>query len=78
MGTVPYSNFRQNLKNYIKQINEKSDTLIVTSENPEESVVVMSKRDYDAMQETLHILSNNYVMKKIREGDTEFENSYAD
>ncbi|EMF0177567.1 type II toxin-antitoxin system Phd/YefM family antitoxin [Enterococcus asini] len=73
MEAVAYSNFRQNLKSYMKQVNEDADTLIVTSKDIEDTVVVLSKRDYDAMQETLRVLSNNYVMDKIRRGDQQFE-----
>ncbi len=73
MEVVSYSNFRQNLKSYMKQVNEDADTLIVTSKDIEDTVVVLSKRDYDAMQETLRVLSNNYVMDKIRRGDQQFE-----
>lgn len=73
MEAVTYSNFRQNLRGYMKQINEDSDTFIVTSKDVEDTVVVMSKRDYDAMQETLRTLSNTYVMDKIRRGDEQFQ-----
>ena len=67
MEAVAYSNFRQNLRSYMKQVNEDADALIV-----EDTVVVLSKRDYDSMQETLRILSNHYVMDKIRRGDEQF------
>ena len=73
MEAVTYSNFRQNLRSYMKQINEDSDTFIVTTKDVEDTVVVMSKRDYDAMQETLRTLSNTYVMEKIRRGDEQFQ-----
>lgn len=73
MEAIAYSNFRQNLRGYMRQINEDSDTFIVTTKNVEDTVVVMSKRDYDAMQETLRTLSNNYVMDKIRRGDEQFQ-----
>ena len=73
MEAIAYSNFRQNLRSYMRQINEDSDTFIVTTKNVEDTVVVMSKRDYDAMQETLRTLSNNYVMDKIRRGDEQFQ-----
>ena len=73
MEAVTYSNFRQNLRSYMKQINEDSDTFIVTTKDVEDTVVVMSKRDYDAMQETLRTLSNAYVMEKIRRGDEQFQ-----
>ena len=73
MEAVTYSNFRQNLRGYMKQINEDSDTFIVTSKDVEDTVVVMSKRDYDSMQETVRTLSNAYVMNKIRRGDEQFQ-----
>lgn len=72
MEAVAYSNFRQNLRSYMKQVNEDAETLIVTSKDVEDTVVVLSKRDYDSMQETLRTLSNNYVMEKIRRGDAQF------
>ncbi|MBG9368075.1 type II toxin-antitoxin system Phd/YefM family antitoxin [Streptococcus sp. NLN64] len=72
MEAVTYSNFRQNLKQYIRQVNEDAEPLIVTSKNVEDTVVVLSKRDYDSMQETLRIQSNNYLMNKIRKGDHQF------
>ena len=72
MEAVAYSNFRQNLRSYMKQVNEDADTLIVTNKNVEDTVVVLSKRDYDSMQETLRVLSNEYVMRKLRGGDQQF------
>lgn len=72
MEAVAYSNFRKNLRTYMTKINEDADTFIVTSKNVEDTVVVMSKRDYDAMQETLRTLSNQYLMDKIRRGDEQF------
>lgn len=72
MEAVAYSNFRQNLRNYMKQVNEDADALIVTTKDVDDTVVVLSKRDYDSMQETLRVLSNKYVMDKIRRGDQQF------
>lgn len=72
MEAVAYSNFYQNLRSYMKQVNEDAETLIVTSKDVEDTVVVLSKRDYDSIKETLRTLSNNYVMEKIRRGDEQF------
>ena len=33
MEAVVYSNFRQNLRSYMKQVNEDADTLIVTTKD---------------------------------------------
>ncbi|MFD2728503.1 type II toxin-antitoxin system Phd/YefM family antitoxin [Enterococcus camelliae] len=66
MEAITYSNFRQNLRSYMKQVDGDTDILIVTTKNIEDTVVVLSKRDYVSMQETLRILSNNYLMDKTR------------
>lgn len=68
MNAVNYSNFRKNLKYYFRQVNDYSETLIVTNKNPEDNVVVMSKKEYDSLMETLDIESNKYLMDKIRRG----------
>lgn len=72
METVAYSNFRQNLRKYMKQVNEDTEALIVTTKDVDDTVVVLSKREYDFIQETLRVLSNNYVMDKIRRGEQKF------
>lgn len=56
----------------MKQVNEDAEPLIVTTKETEDTIVVLSKRDYDSMQETLRVLSNNYVMEKVRRGDEQF------
>lgn len=61
----------------MKQVNEDSDTFIVSSKGVEYTVVVMSKLDYDSMQETLRTLSNAYVMDKIRRVDEQFQTGEA-
>lgn len=56
----------------MKQVNENAEALIVTTKDVGDTVVVLSKRDYDSIQETLRVLSNNYVMDKIRRGEQQF------
>jgi len=73
MEAVAYSNFRQNLKSYMRQVNDDAEALIVTSKDIDETVVVMAKRDYDSLQETLRILSNSYLMEKIQKGEQQFK-----
>ncbi|MBO0451160.1 type II toxin-antitoxin system Phd/YefM family antitoxin [Candidatus Enterococcus murrayae] len=72
MDAITYSNFRQNLRSYMKQVSEDGEPLIVTSKEVEDTIVVLSKRDFDSMQETLRVLSNEYVMGKIHRGDKQF------
>ncbi len=56
----------------MKQVNEDTEALIVTTKDVDDTVVVLSKREYDSIQETLRVLSNNYVMDKIRRGEQKF------
>lgn len=72
METVSFASFRQNIREYIQKVNDNSEPLAVTSRDPEDSIVVMSKRDYDSMQETMTILSNAYLTNKIYRGDDQF------
>ncbi|WP_407895173.1 type II toxin-antitoxin system Phd/YefM family antitoxin [Lacticaseibacillus sp. N501-2] len=71
MDTVSYSGFRRELRGYMRKINDDAETLIVTAKDPEDTVVVMGKHDYDSMQETMRILSNPYLMEKLRRGDAQ-------
>lgn len=75
MEAVTYSNFRQGLKSYLKQVNQDSEPLIVTSQNSDDNVVVISKNDYDEMMETMRMVSNPYLIEKIRKGDKQFKKS---
>lgn len=56
------------MKYYFKKVNDDREPLMVTNQNPEDNVVVLSKDEYDALTETLKIESNEYVMGKIRRG----------
>lgn len=72
METTNYSDFRQNLKHYMDQINEQSLECTVTSQNGND-VVVMSKRDFDALMETHYLLTNpanrQHLLQSIDELD---------
>ena len=65
---VAYSNFRANLKTYMRRVNEDADTLLVTNADPEDNVVVMSADDYDSLMETLRVYQNPYLSDKVMRG----------
>lgn len=65
---VAYSNFRKNLKSYMRQVNEDADMLLVTNTDPENNVVVMSADDYDSLMETLRVYQNPYLHDKVLRG----------
>ena len=55
---VAYSNFRANLKTYMRR----------TNADPEHNVVVMSADDYDSLMETLRVYQNPYLSDKVMRG----------
>ena len=61
MKTITYSNFKGNLKDYMKKINNKYEP----SENPNEDIVVLSKRNCNSIQETIRLMNNEYLDKKV-------------
>ena len=65
---VSYSAFRNNLKSYMRKVNEDADTLMVTNIDPNDNVVDMSVRDYDSLMEMLRIHQNPYLRDKIAQG----------
>ena len=73
MDATTYSDFRANMKSYFRKVNEDVEPLIVTNKNPDDNVVVIGKRDYDALMETIRIEQNPYLDKIVREGIAEIE-----
>lgn len=65
MKTITYLDFKDNLKDYMKKINNKHEPIIVVSENPNEDIVVLSKRNWNSLQETIRLMNNEYLAKKV-------------
>lgn len=68
MEAVVYSNFRNNLKDYMKKVNDEYEPLMVVNKNPEEDIVVLSKENWDSIQETIRLMSNDYLSDKVLSG----------
>lgn len=49
----------------------QTDTILVTSKNPDANVAVMNDRDYDNPMENLRIRQNPYLMDKLARGMAE-------
>lgn len=65
---VAYSTFRNNLKSYMEKTRDDAETLLVTSNDPSNNVVVMNARDYESLMETIRIYKNPYLHTKIARG----------
>jgi antitoxin YefM len=57
MLATSYSNFRQDLKSYFDKVNSQHTPLLVTRAKGED-VVVISKADYDSIEETFYLLKS--------------------
>jgi antitoxin YefM len=73
MEITTYSNFRQNLKSFMDKVFSSRLPLYVTRSKGED-VVVLSKSDYESMQETMYLLSSPKNAERLAKGIQEFEN----
>lgn len=72
MEITTYTAFRQNLKSFLDKVLAEHSPLYVTRPNGEE-VVVLSKADYDSMQETFYLLRSPKNAERLLEGIKEYE-----
>ena len=67
-----YTSFRQNLKSFLDKVLVGDSPLFVTRANGED-VVVLSKADYEGMQETFYLLKSPKNAARLLEGVEEYE-----
>tara|TARA_R110001592_G_scaffold89458_3_gene263116 strand:- start:2482 stop:2742 length:261 start_codon:yes stop_codon:yes gene_type:complete len=72
MEITTYSNFRQNLKRFLDQVLSSHSPLYVKRTNGED-VVILAKSDYEAMEETLYLLSSEKNRKQLMQGIQQIE-----
>jgi antitoxin YefM len=70
MLATSYSNFRQDLKLFFDKVNSQHTPLLVTRAKGED-IVVLSKADYDSMEETFYLLKSpnnaSRILKSIEQ-----------
>jgi antitoxin YefM len=72
MLTVKYSAFRKDLKTFLDKVNISHTQLKVTRSKGED-VVVLSKADYDSMEETFYLLKNPANARRLLQGLADFK-----
>jgi antitoxin YefM len=77
MQVVNYTQFRSNLKATLDKVTDDEDTIIV-SRGSDKDAVIISLREYNAIQETLHLLSSKNNRERLlkaieRDQKNEFE-----
>jgi antitoxin YefM len=66
MRVVNYTEFRKNLAENLNMVNDNSEVVVV-SRSKGKNVVVMSLEEYNAIQETLYIVSEKANRKRLDE-----------
>jgi antitoxin YefM len=70
MQVVNYSEFRNNLAENLNRVNDNGEIVIV-SRSKGKNVVVMSLDEYNSINETLHLMSNEHNQKRLDESIAE-------
>ena len=52
----------------MKKVNNEYEPLMVVNKNPDENIVVLSKKNWDSIQETIRLMNNEYLSDKVLSG----------
>ena len=70
VNTISIRQLRPKLANVLNSVHERLDRYIITKRGRPEAVV-MSIEDYESILETLDILSDRSLMKRIKKAETD-------
>jgi antitoxin YefM len=76
MHVTTYTNFRQKLKSYLDSVRNSHTPLYITTANAED-VVVLSKADYESMEETFYLLKSPANASRLLKGIEDYEKGLA-
>jgi len=76
MDAITYTSARQNLARTMDRVCEDHEPIIITRNN-EQSVVMISLADYNAMEETAYLLRNPKNAKRLLESIAQLESGAA-
>lgn len=72
MLSINYSNFRQNLKSILDQVNLSNTPMLITRSKGDD-VVILSKSDFDSMEETFYLLKSPKNAERLLESIKQLE-----
>ena len=77
MQITTYTSFRQQLKSYLDKVRKEHTPLYVTSANGED-VVVISKSDYESMEETFYLLKSPANASRLLKSIEDYNNGLGE
>ena len=72
MLAVNYTNFRENLKDYMDKATDDYETMIVTRKN-NKNVVMMSEESYNNLMENVYVMGNKSNYDWLMESKEQLE-----
>ncbi len=75
---VAYTNFRKDLKSYLRRVNDDADMLLITNRDTRDNVAVMSVDDYDSLMEALRVYQNRGLFDTVRRGMAQVRSGSTD
>lgn len=74
MKTITISQLRKNIRKHFNLVATKDNVAMVTRNNEEDAVVLMSVKEYNSLQETVHLLSTVANRQRLKESINQLQN----